>query len=524
MKPSSNIRITQIDPSSSPPPAPRLLESITLTILGATGDLTHRKLMPALFAMYCEGLLPKRFSVLGFARREMTDTTFREWVGDSVREFSRVEVAPAKLETFCANLHYQRGDLGNSRAFAGLRGRLLDTKTFPGNHLFYLSVGPRFFEPVIESLAEAGLVQSPRGETWSRVIIEKPFGRDLASARELNEVVRRRLDESQIFRIDHYLGKETVQNILSFRFANAIFEPLFRSDHVDHVEITACETVGTEMGRGGYYDATGCLRDMVQNHLLQLLCLVAMEPPANLTADAIRNEKVKVLQSIVPLNDSTVATSVVRAQYAPGRVGGNPVAGDRDEDLVAPDSRTESFVALRLGIANWRWSGVPIYLRTGKRMKMRRTEIRVQFKLPPLELFQTVEYVGDICDLTHTQPNVLIFRIQPNEGISLQFGAKRPAFQMQVESVEMDFDYSETWDRSLPGAYERLLLDALRGDSTLFTRSDEVEAAWGIMDPILSAWAGDSGIPMDTYKAGTWGPKAASGLMPAGREWADERP
>jgi len=477
--------------------------------------------MPALFAMYCEGFMPAQFAILGFARREYNDDTFRAWMAESIREYHRLEMNEGKLDQFCANLFYHRGDLQDPTAFASIRERLGDTDSFPCNHLFYLSVSPGFFESVIESLATVGLIQPPRGSSWSRVVIEKPFGKDLKSARLLNEVVRTRLDESQIFRIDHYLGKETVQNILSFRFANAIFEPLFRSDHVHHIEITASETVGMEKGRGAYYDATGCLRDMVQNHLLQLLCLVAMEPPANLTADAIRNEKVKVLQSIVPLDAASLATTVVRGQYTAGVLDGEPVPGYREEERVAADSLTESFVALRLGIANWRWSGVPIYLRTGKRMADRRTEIRIHFKVPPLELFQTVACVDDVCDLTNTQANVLVFRIQPNEGIALQFAAKRPTLQLQVESVAMDFDYSEKWERSLPGAYERLLLDAMRGDSTLFTRSDEVETAWGILEPILNHWSGSDGDSMNLYPAGSWGPAAASRLFDSGYQWSD---
>jgi glucose-6-phosphate 1-dehydrogenase len=517
----ADIRVSHLDRPSATPPAPRVADPITLTIFGATGDLTHRKLMPALFAMYCEGYMPEQFAILGFARRDYDDDSFRLWIAESIREHNRLQTDEKKLERFCSHLFYHRGDLQDQEAFVAFRARLRNTDTFPCNHLFYLSVAPGFFESVIESLATGGLIQPPRCASWSRVVIEKPFGKDLASARLLNEVVRTRLDESQIFRIDHYLGKETVQNILSFRFANAIFEPLFRSEHIDHIEITASETVGMEKGRGGYYDATGCLRDMVQNHLLQLLCLVAMEPPANLTADAIRNEKVKVLQSIVPLNSASLASSVVRGQYTAGTLDGEPVPGYREEERVAADSMTESFVGLRLQIANWRWSGVPIYLRTGKRMAVRRTEIRVHFKIPPLELFQTVACVGDVCDLTHTQANVLVFRIQPNEGISLQFAAKRPTLQLQVESVAMDFDYSETWERSLPGAYERLLLDAMRGDSTLFTRSDEVETAWGILEPILKGWSGTDEIAMHHYQAGSWGPAKASSLIQGGDDWSN---
>jgi len=375
------------------------------------------------------------------------------------------------------------------------------------------------FKPKIDRLHQAGLIRPPEESPWSRVVIEKPFGSDLASAMALNRRLRRLLRESQVYRIDHYLGKETVQNLLSFRLANAIFEPLFNNRYVDHVEITASETVGMEKGRGAYFDATGCLRDMVQNHMLQLLCLVAMEPPANLTPDAVRNEKVKVLQSIVPLGRDQVLRAAIRAQYVAGTVDGAPVPGYLEEERVDPDSRTETYAALRLELGNWRWAGVPFYLRTGKRLHRRATEIRVQFKMPPMELFQTVACDGDVCDLTHARPNVLVFRIQPDEGISLRFSAKRPALQMQVESVAMDFTYAETWKTALPEAYERLLLDVMRGDSTLFTRADEVEAAWRLLEPVLTAWAEDPAVPMYHYRAGTWGPSEADAMMPDENAW-----
>jgi glucose-6-phosphate 1-dehydrogenase len=304
-----------------------------------------------------------------------------------------------------------------------------------------------------------------------------------------------------------------VQNILSFRFANAIFEPLFNNHLVDHIQITASETVGMESGRGAYYDASGAIRDMVQNHMLQLLCLVTMDPPASLQADAIRNEKLKVLQSITPPDGDHVRYSVVRGQYASGLLDGKPVVGYRKEDRVNPQSKTDAFVAMRFHIDNWRWAGVPVYLRTGKRMPKRATEIVVHFKTPPLQLFQTVECVGDVCDLTQSKPNQIIFRIQPDEGIALHFSAKRPVLQVQVQNVAMNFSYSQTWEKSLPEAYERLLLDVMRGDSTLFTRSDEVEAAWKIVDPILQAWKNDPDIPVHEYAPGTWGPEAADDLL-----------
>ncbi len=505
-------------PSPSPPsipvlPALRVRDPLTVTIFGATGDLTQRKLIPALYAMYVQGLLPPRFAIVGVGRRDYDDAGFRGQLAAGLRAFARVAVEESTLSSFLSRVHYHRGDIEDAAAFPALFGRLADTQTYPGNHLFYLSVKPELFGPVLARMKAAGLIRKIFHPEWTRVVIEKPFGHDLASALELNQVVRQHLDESQVYRIDHFLGKETVQNVLSFRFANAIFEPLLSQRLVDHIQITAAETVGMESGRGAYYDASGALRDMVQNHLLQLLCLVTMEPPASLAADAIRNEKLKVLQSITPPTLANVAACAVRAQYAAGDLGGKPVPAYRGEDRVEPDSRTETFVALRLGIENWRWAGVPVYLRTGKRMARRATEVMIEFKRPPLQLFQHVACQGDVCDLTQAQPNRLIFRIQPDEGISLHFSAKRPALQVQVQDVAMDFSYSRTWPISLPEAYERLLMDVMRGDSTLFTRSDEVEAAWRIIDPILTAWRDQPDLPMHTYAPGSWGPDAADDLL-----------
>jgi glucose-6-phosphate 1-dehydrogenase len=494
-------------------PAMRLAQPVTIAILGASGDLTRRKLLPALYAMYAQGLLPREFSIVGCARREHDDATYRAFAADAVRAFARFPVRDAVLESFCARVFYHRGDIEFYDAYRALHTRLRDLRVFPPNRLFYLSTRPELFAPVLGHMRAAGLIQPPDAPTWTRVVIEKPFGADLATARALNQEVLRHLHESQVFRIDHYLGKETVQNILSFRFANAIFEPLFNSHLVDHIQITAAETVGMESGRGAYYDASGALRDMVQNHLLQLMCLVTMEAPASLTADALRNEKVKVLQSIRPLDEATLPAAVVRGQYTAGVQDGIPVPAYRDEDRIARDSRTETYVALRLHIDNWRWAGVPIYLRTGKRLARRATEIVVQFKKPPLQLFEVVECVGDVCDLSRASPNQLVFRIQPDEGISLQFAAKRPVMQVQVENVRMDFSYSSTWRKQLPEAYERLLLDVLRGDSTLFTRSDEVEAAWRVVDPILTAWREQPDFPLAHYAPGSWGPAEADTLF-----------
>ncbi len=495
-------------------PALRVRDPLTLHIFGASGDLTQRKLLPALFAMQQHGLMPDDYRIVAFARRDYTDATYRAAVEEGLAKFSRLKAHPSQVRKFCEHIVYHRGDIeGGQESFDRLYDRLQDTAQFPPNHLFYLSIKPDLFEPVLSRLKSARLIRAPFERHWTRVVIEKPFGRDLASAVALNHAVRMYLDESQVYRIDHFLGKETVQNILSFRFANAIFEPLFSNHLVDNIQITAAETVGMESGRGAYYDETGALRDMVQNHLLQLLCLVTMEPPASMTADAIRNEKVKVLQSIVPPQPHEVAACSIRGQYGHGLLDGQEVPGYLEEDRIAPASRTESFVALRLGISNWRWAGVPIYLRTGKRLPRRLTEIAVQFKVPPLQLFQTVECVGDMCDLTRAKPNTIIFRIQPDEGIALKFSAKRPVMQVQVENVAMNFSYSQTWQTQLPEAYERLLMDVMRGDSTLFTRSDEVEAAWRIVDPVLQGWQRHPEIPVHPYAPGGWGPEAAGNLM-----------
>ncbi len=505
---------------AAPMPSMQVHDPLTLVIFGATGDLTLRKLVPALFAVHQLGYLPGEFRIVAFARREHTDESFRAEMAEALTRFSRLRAHPSDIHAFCDHMDYHRGDLeGGHAPFDRLFDRLQDTQRYPPNHLFYLSIKPDLFEPVLARLKAGRLIRAPFARHWSRVVIEKPFGRDLATAVKLNHQVRRHLEESQVYRIDHFLGKETVQNILSFRFANAIFEPLFNQHLVDNVQIMAAETVGMESGRGAYYDGTGAVRDMLQNHLLQLLCFVAMEPPASLTADAIRNEKVKVLQSIELARPCDAAACAVRGQYAPGTLDGRPVLGYLDEERIAPDSKTESFAALKLTIGNWRWAGVPFYLRTGKRLARRLTEIAVTFKVPPLQLFQTVECQGDVCDLTRTMPNTIIFRIQPDEGIALTFSAKRPVMQLQVENVAMNFSYAQTWHKDLPEAYERLLLDVMRGDSTLFTRSDEVEAAWRVVDPVLQGWAGDPSIPVHPYAPGSWGPDAADALLGPHQHW-----
>ena len=489
----------------------RVKDPVTIVIFGATGDLTHRKLIPALYIAYIQDLLPSEFTIVGFARRDYDDAIFQGQMAESIKEFSRLPAETETVERFVKHIRYHKGDISTGQAYEDLRHKFEDVEAYPQNRLFYLSIIPSLFETAVRELKQSRLVVEPGGKQWTRVIIEKPFGRDLESAISLNNTLLQYLDESQVYRIDHYLGKETVQNILSFRFANAIFEPVFNRSYVDHIQITAAETVGMEKGRGGYYDEYGALRDMVTNHLLQLLCLVTMEAPGDLSADSIRNEKVKVLNAIKLDVRKNISDAVCRGQYASGiDDAGKPIKGYLEEDRIDSDSETETFTAMRLAINNWRWAGVPILLRTGKRMAKKTTEIAVQFKVPPLQLFQQVQCEGDVCDITRIKPNTLIFRIQPNEGIFLKVGTKRPGMRFVVEDVKMNFSYSGKWSASLPEAYERLLLDTLHGDSTLFTRSDEVAAEWRVVQPILDNL--DALRPY-SYAPDEWGPPEADWLF-----------
>ncbi|QHI70754.1 glucose-6-phosphate dehydrogenase [Tichowtungia aerotolerans] len=490
-------------------------EPVTFVIFGATGDLTRRKLLPALYTLFRERALPEQFTIIGFARREYDNEEFCELMGAALREHSRLPADDASLKEFCSHLLYHRGDLSDPAAFQSLNDRFTNDSTLPANRLLYLSISSDMVDQTVHFAHNAGLITPANQTPWTRVIIEKPFGRDLETAKALNQNLLAYLAESQIYRIDHYLGKETVQNILSFRFANTIFEPVFNRTYVDHIQITAAETVGMESGRGAFYDRTGALRDMVANHLFQLLCLVTMEPPDGLNAAAIRAEKMKILHALQPAASMQNRPGGVFGQYAKG----DDINAFREEDRVSPDSQTETFVALRMEINNWRWAGVPIYLRTGKRMSKKTTEIAVQFRIPAMQLFQHVACEGDVCDLTGVKPNTLIFRIQPDEGIFLQVSAKRPSMQLVVESVDMDFSYSGKWDKELPEAYERLLLDALRGDPTLFTRSDEVESEWQVIDAIWKATEGQK--PVD-YAPGSWGPTDADQLI-APFSWRNEQ-
>ncbi len=508
----------QVSPDSGVLPIGQkpLVQPAVMVIFGATGDLTARKLLPALLSLDQGGYLPAELAIIGVGRRVKTDDQFRDDVRQALAKFRPDSAAESDmLQQFLARLFYHRADFGNLEGMHALRQRIEDLerqRRLPGNRLFYLATDPDFFAPVIDSLSSAGMAAEPDGQAWIRVVIEKPFGRDLTTARALNVHILKQLHEHQIYRIDHYLGKETVQNLLAFRFGNAIFEPLLNRQFVDHIQITAAETVGMEGRRGAFYDRAGALRDVVQNHLLQILALVAMEPPATMKARDISDAKLKVLRQLPAWIDSQVARHVVRAQYEAGTVKGRPVAGYRQEEGVAADSVTETYVALRATVESWRWSGVPFLLRTGKCLARRVTEVAVHFKQPPLSLFRTVECEGDQCDLAAARPNVISFRIQPNEGIHLTFSTKRPGMNIDLQAMQMDFDYGQSFSKSLPEAYERLLLDALRGDRTLFMNADEVEAAWEFATPILTAWedAGSKGLA--TYVAGSWGPREADCL------------
>ncbi len=484
----------------------RVPDGAALVVIGATGDLANRKLFPAIASLAHRGQLPSNFSLVGVARTEFGDAEFTDSVFASIRAVD--PAAEAAFRALMPRIRYVAGMFDEAATWNTLRAVLdgCDAEHGAcGNRLMYLSTLPQFFEAAINGLSEAGLARDPEGG-YTRVIIEKPFGTDLESGRELNTFIHQHLDERQIFRIDHYLGKETVQNVLALRFANAIFEPIWDRRYVDHVQITVAESIGVEH-RGTFYEQAGTLRDIVQNHALQVLSLVAMEPPASFGADEVRDEKVKVLKSIEHMNTFDVGLGVVRGQYTSGEVGGETVNGYLDEEGVSPTSTTETFIAMRLAIDNWRWAGVPFYLRAGKRLGKRVTEVALRFKsVPHLALPTTA--------IDSMEPNTLVLRIQPDEGVRLEFGAKVPGSGFEVRTVGLDFSFREGFTEVAPEAYERLLLDALVGDATLFIREDEVDVAWQIVQPMLDAIKSGS-VPVHPYKAGTWGPYASDELLDA---------
>ena len=487
----------------------------TVVIFGAAGDLTRRKLIPALYNLARGRLLPDQFAIVGFANREWSHNVFREQVDRDARPHVMGDFDQHRWNWLVERLYFVRGDLTDPEAYTRLRGVLAeaDAEHHTGNsRLYYLATPPAFFGEVVRCLRGAGLVHE-EADGWRRVIVEKPFGHDLDSAKALNRELLEHLHERQIFRIDHYLGKDTVQNILVFRFANGIFEPIWNRRYVDHVQITAAEHLGVE-GRGKYYDTAGALRDMVPNHLFQLLSLIGMEPPVSFEADAVRNEKAKVLQAIQPYGDEGLLTRTVRGQYGDGRsMGGERVPAYRAEERVSPDSATETYVALLVMIDSWRWAGVPFYLRTGKRMPARVTEIMVQFKCAPLMLFEKTA-------VDRLAANEIVLRIQPDEQINLRFGVKVPQATLQIGDVNMDFCYADYFGDAPSTGYETLLYDCLKGDATLFRRADGVEEGWRIVTPILDAWRAVKPHDFPNYAAGTWGPAESDDLLAkTGRAW-----
>ena len=483
----------------------------TLVIFGATGDLTRRKLVPSLMGLAQDGLLPPGFSVVGFARRAKTHAEFHDDLVDGVRQFARGKGDEA-LAQMRDGIFYHTADFGDPQGYKALAQRLDEidrTRGTQGNRLFYLATPPSAYSTILQQLAATGLSHEQNGR-FARVIVEKPFGHDLVSAKALNDQVAAAFRERQVFRIDHYRGKETVQNILAMRFANGIFEPLWNEKFIDHVQITVAESIGVE-GRGSYFEEAGIIRDMIQNHLLQVLTLIAMEPPASLSADAVRDEKVKVLRSIHTLTPEEVRRCTVRGQYTRAFFGGKEAPGYREEHGVLADSNTETYAAVRLQVENWRWGGTPFYLRAGKRLPRRVTEVAIHFKRPPHKLFHSA-------GLAHLDSNILLLRVQPDEGISLRFGSKVPGPDYKLRDVRMDFRYGTTFGGSSADSYERLLLDAMLGDSTLFARRDEVEEAWRLVDSIVEGWHRNRMAPLP-YEAGSWGPQAADALLGDGREW-----
>src|SRR6201987_1512115 len=498
---------------SSNPSYGGVCDPCAIVLFGASGDLAKRKVIPAMFDLAAHNSLGSRYAIIGFARTHMDDGSFRSVTAEAAKTMSDIgPVDPDKWNEFSSNLFYTSGDYSDQQAYAQLAKRLVELdaqKNLGGNRLFYLSTPPEVYPDIVEQLGRAGLSRPSNAKSWVRIIIEKPFGRDLASAHELNLIVHNVFEEQQVYRIDHYLGKDTVQNMLVFRFGNGIFEPLWNRNYIDNIQITASESLGVER-RGGFYENTGALRDMIQSHVLQLTSLVAMEAPATFDATAVRNEKIKVLQSIRPFSAESIWKLVVRGQYGPGTIGGKQVPGYRQEPGVNPNSATETFVALKVYVDNWRWSGVPFYLRTGKRLARPDAEVAIEFKKAPHMVFQ-----GE-----NVESNSLVLNIQPDEGISLSFGAKAPGGHMQIRPVKMDFRYKQAFGGGSRDAYATLINDCIRGDATLFDRADSVEAAWALVDPILDAWQKSPPPPFPNYPAGSQGPKAVDDLITTdGRHW-----
>ena len=495
-------------------PPIRKADPCLMVIFGASGDLTKRKLLPALCNLAAAKLLTDQFAIIGFASNEFNTETFRKQLSEEIKQFASCPISPEMWEWFLKRIFYVRGDFQDPKAYQQLKDQIeLAEKEHrtQGNHFYYLAVAPRFFSEVIRQLGSAGLAEERDGH-WRRVVIEKPFGRDLESARALNVEIKQVLDERQIYRIDHYLGKETVQNIMMFRFGNGIFEPIWNRRYIDHVQISAAETVGVEL-RGGYYETAGALRDMVPNHLFQLVSLTAMEPPISFHADAVRDEQAKVLHGIQPPTPEEVLSMTVRGQYGEGQIGDERVPAYRAEHDVSPNSPTETFVALKLRIDNWRWADVPFYIRTGKRLPKRVTEISIQFRRAPFQLFRNTP-------VESLRTNRLVIHIQPDEGISLRFGAKVPGPLMRMGAVEMDFNYVDYFGSTPSTGYERLIYDCMIGDATLFQRADMVEAGWCVITPVLDVWKALPPRGFPNYAAGSWGPKEADDLLARdGREW-----
>ena len=496
--------MTRENPFEDPLRFQRRVPECALVIFGATGDLSRRKLIPALYRLAYDRRLSAGFAVVGVSRTPMNDEQFREKMRDAVQHFSEdTEFSPEVWEAFARSLYYVPGDIGDAEAYKRLAAKLAEvekTHHTGGNVLFYLSTQPSQYARAAEGIGSAKLGE---GNGWRRLVVEKPFGHDLASARTLSEQLHQVFNEADVYRIDHYLGKETVQNILAFRFGNGIFEPLWNRRYVNHVQITAAESIGVE-GRGAYYQEAGALADMIQNHLLQVMATIAMEPSASFQANAVRDERSKLLRSIRPMTREEILTNSALGQYGPGRVGGVEVPGFRQEAGVDPNSRTETFAAVTFFIENWRWAGVPFYLRSGKHLPKRVSEIAIQFNPAPLAIFNG--------DAEGTAPNLLIVRIQPEEGISLKFLSKRPGSGMKLRPVSMDFSYGSSFGERSPSAYETLLLDAIIGDPTLYTRQDMVEASWAVVEPIQKAWR-ESQAELPVYPAGTWGPAAADDML-----------